>query len=153
MEEKKYFNCYACDLNKICSIRKATNELLELIIKKEISEQFPINYIPEFIASICKYYSNNNKKKEDNEIVNAEFTSEWSDGIIIKTPCKYNKKLGHPFEVTSYDYNSKGCLVEQYITYYDLEAKEYIVKNICQECNEYIIENGKCFGNCSAILD
>jgi len=85
MEEKKYFNCYACYLNKICSIRKATNELLELIIKKEISEQFPINYIPEFIASICKYYSNNNKKKEDNEIVNAEFTSEWSDGIIIKT--------------------------------------------------------------------
>lgn len=159
MEEKKYFNCYTCSLNQICSIRKATNELLELIIKREISEQFPIYYIPEFIASICKYYSNNKKKEEEkkenenSEIVNAEFTSVWSDGTIIKTSCKYNTKIGHPFNILSSDYNGKGCLDDQYITYYDYKTKESIVKKVCTECNKYIMENDKCFGNCSVILD
>lgn len=44
------------------------------------------------------------------------FTSIWSDGSVITTPCTYDPETGEVFPETSNSADPDGCLEREYIT-------------------------------------
>lgn len=65
-----------------------------------------------------------------------EFTSEWSDGTIVVTPCIYDEKTGEITPEVSKNSRPKGCLEREYITLPDGDEKE-----VCQECHGYVMKS------------
>ena len=66
--------------------------------------------------------------------IKCEFTSEWSDGAVITTPCIYDPKTG---EVTPESSKAmpEGCLEREYITLSDGEEK-----NVCPVCHGFVLK-------------
>lgn len=67
--------------------------------------------------------------------IKCEFTSDWSDGTSITTPCIYDPKTG---EVTPESSNTdpSGSLEREHITLPDGDEKD-----VCTTCHEYVMKS------------
>lgn len=72
-----------------------------------------------------------NKSKE----IKCEFTSEWSDGSIVTTPCIYDPKTGEVTPEVSKGHIPTGSLEREYITFLDGDEKD-----VCPVCHGFVMK-------------
>lgn len=65
-----------------------------------------------------------------------EFTSIWSDGSIVTTPCIYDSKTGEVSPEVSKGHIPSDTLEREYITLPDGEEKE-----VCQVCHGFVMKS------------
>jgi hypothetical protein len=82
----------------------------------------------------------NKKKHSGPKLIKCEFTSVWSGGEIVTTPCTYNPKTGEVSSDTS-NVNVSGSLVREYITLNEGPKDEYEEeKDVCTTCHDYVMK-------------
>lgn len=68
------------------------------------------------------------------KIIDCKFTSEWDDGSVVTTPCKYNPTTGHCEPEVACGTIPTGMVEREYITLNGGTIE------VCPDCHEYIME-------------
>ena len=71
--------------------------------------------------------------------VKCEFTSVWSDGSVVTTPCLYIPKTGKTNPKVSKAEAPSGTVEQEYITLPEGEQLE-----VCLECHKYVLNGSDC---------
>jgi hypothetical protein len=71
-----------------------------------------------------------------NREIKCSFTSEWSDGSVVTTPCVYDPKTGEVTPEVSKGRVPTGTLEREFIT---LPGDEEI--EVCNTCHEYVVRS------------
>jgi len=79
--------------------------------------------------------------------IKCEFTSVWSDGSVVTTPCIYDSKTGEVTPEVSKGRIPVGSLEGEYITLPDGEEKD-----VCPTCHGFVLV-GKMFEGVGKCLD
>lgn len=69
-------------------------------------------------------------------LIKCEFTSIWSDGSIVTTPCIYNPETGEVIPEVSNGPIPTGSLEREYITLPDGEEKD-----VCPVCHGFVMKS------------
>jgi hypothetical protein len=67
--------------------------------------------------------------------IKCQFTSEWSDGSVITTPCIYDPKTGEVTPEVSKGRIPTGSLEREFITLPDGEELD-----VCQNCHGFVLK-------------
>jgi len=79
--------------------------------------------------------------KKKSALIKGSFTSEWSDGSVVTTPCVYDPRTGEVVEIkVSKGRVPTGTLEREFITIpTDPLGKEEL--EVCPTCHEYVVKS------------